>query len=98
VTDGPVDRGEFEGLESDHRLLRGRVVVNDAMLYNLTNAIHEIRTTLLELKEWKDDSKVQQIAALRGIIKRRDRVRDIVLCLLGIAVMLEALRVLVMRG
>lgn len=75
MTGDTVTRAEFDRLEGEHDDLRGRVLMHDATLQTLTNVLHEIKVDLHELKDWKDDSKVQEIAALRGVIRKRDRIR-----------------------
>lgn len=73
---------------------RERIRAHDAELKVLRTTIANINLSLDGLSKWKEDSKVQEIAALKGQIKKYSRVRDRIMYGLGFLVLSEAARLL----
>jgi hypothetical protein len=71
-----------------------RVGAHEAEIKILRRELVNIRLGIDDLSKWKEDSKVQEIAALKGQIKRYSRVRDRLLYGLGFLVLSEAARLL----
>jgi hypothetical protein len=74
---------------------RERINAHDAALKTHGRTMSNVQLALDELSKWKEDSKVQEIAALKGQIKRYSRVRDRLLYILATGAILEGVRLLV---
>ena len=92
-----VTRREYDRLTADVDFLKGRVMAHDAMIPKIARDLTNIRAEVHELSNWKDDSKVQEIAFLKGKIKRSDRWKDRVLTTLLLGGTLEILRLVLER-
>jgi Holliday junction resolvase RusA-like endonuclease len=75
--------------------VRERVQAHDAELKALRRTLGNIQMALDDLSKWKDDSKVHEIAALKGRIKKYDKTRDRILYALTIGSLLEGVRLIV---
>ena len=56
-----------------------RVRAHEAELKPLRRDVVNIRLALEDLSKWKEDSKVQEIAALKGRLRKNDKTRDRIL-------------------
>jgi hypothetical protein len=77
------------------RWFRERVQAHDAELKTLRREFVNIRLALEDLSKWKDDSKVQEIVALKGRLRKNDKTRDRILFVLLSGVTVEVIRLLV---
>lgn len=97
---GPGDfitRREFDPLKAQVDHVHGRVMAHDGNLGSIKRELANIRVELHELNNWKDDSKVQEIATLKGRIKKGERLKDRVLYTLLLGGALEIIRLVIER-
>ncbi len=80
--------------QEDWEYFRDRVRAHDAELKAFRRMLTNIQLGVDELSKWKEDSKVTEIAALKGQIKRYSRVRDRILYLLASGAILEGVRLM----
>lgn len=92
-----IRRGEFDPLKAQVDHVHGRVMAHDGTLGSIRRELANIRTELHELNNWKEDSKVQEIAVLKGKIKKSDRIKDRVLYTLLLGGALEVFRLVIER-
>lgn len=77
----------------DWRYVNGQVAEHNSALRDIRRELANIRLTVEDLTHWKEDSKVQAIAALKGQVRRYEKVRDRILYTLLFGGMLELIRV-----
>jgi Holliday junction resolvase RusA-like endonuclease len=88
--------GELAHIEKeDWAWVRERVQAHEAELKTFRRDFVNIRLALEDLSKWKDDSKVQEIVALKGRLRRNDKIRDRILFALVLAGGVEIVRLLV---
>jgi hypothetical protein len=75
--------------------VRERVQAHDAALKTHGRTMSNIQMALDDLSKWKDDSKVQEIAALKGRLRKNDKTRDRILFALLLGGGVEVVRLLV---
>ena len=75
--------------------MRERVLAHEAELKTSRKDVVNIRLALEDLSKWKDDSKVQEIAMLKGRLRRNDKVRDRILFALLLGGGVEVIRLIV---
>lgn len=92
-----IPRREFDELKERVDYTEGRVMAHDSTLKVMSRDLANIRTDLHELNNWKDDSKIQEIAVLKGRIKKNDRTKDRVMYALVVGAALEAVRLVLER-
>jgi Holliday junction resolvase RusA-like endonuclease len=84
---------ELAHIEKDEwTWVRERVQAHEAELKTMRRTMTNIQMSLDDLSKWKDDSKVHEIAALKGRIKKYDKTRDRILYALLSVTVLELVR------
>lgn len=92
-----VPRHEHQELKERVDYTEGRVMAHDSTLKVMSRDLANIRTELHELNNWKDDSKVQEIALLKGRIKKSERTKDRIMYALLVGGALEVIRLILER-
>ena len=72
-----------------------RVRAHDAEIKTLRREFVNTRMALEDLSKWKDDSKIQEIAALKGRLRKNDKIRDRIMYALLLGGGVEVIRLVV---
>jgi Holliday junction resolvase RusA-like endonuclease len=87
---------ELAHIEKEEWLwFKERVQAHEAELKTLRRTMSNIQMSLDDLSKWKDDSKVHEIAALKGRLKKQDKLKDRILFALLLAGGVEVVRLVV---
>jgi septal ring factor EnvC (AmiA/AmiB activator) len=96
----PPSQREFAALQNDVDYMKGQVIRHDSAIEKINQTLQQIRrgmsnleTELHELNNWKEDSKVQEIALLRGKLKKIGRFKSRVFYAVLLAALAEGVRV-----
>ena len=81
--------------QEEWQWVRDRVSAHDSAIKTHGRTMSNIQMALDDLSKWKDDSKVHEIAALKGRIKKYDKTRDRILYALVLGGLVEGIRLLV---
>ena len=83
-----IDREEWQWVQD-------RVRAHDAEIKALRREFVNTRMALEDLSKWKDDSKVQEIVALKGRLRKNDKMRDRIMYALLLGGGVEVVRLIV---
>lgn len=88
--------GELARIEKEEwAWVQERVRAHEAELKSFRRDFVNIRLALEDLSKWKDDSKVQEIAVLKGRLKKAGKTRDRIMWAIALAGAAEVVRLLV---
>lgn len=95
-SDKVEDMAELAQIEREEwEWFKDRVRAHDAEIKVLRREFTNIRLALEDLSKWKDDSKVQEIATLKGRLRKNDKIRDRILYALLLGGGVEVVRLVV---
>jgi Holliday junction resolvase RusA-like endonuclease len=83
-----IEKEEWEWVQD-------RVRAHEAELKTFRRDFVNIRLALEDLSKWKDDSKVIEIASLKGRLRRNDKIRDRIMYALLLGGAVEVVRLVV---
>ena len=83
-----IEKEEWEWVQD-------RVRAHEAELKTFRRDFVNIRLALEDLSKWKDDSKVQEIVALKGRLRKNDKIRDRIMYALLLGGGVEVVRLVV---
>ncbi len=72
-----------------------RIRAHDAEFKTYRRDFVNIRLALEDLSKWKDDSKITEIAALKGRLRKNDKIRDRIMYALLLGGAVEVVRLVV---